>query len=581
MEVQQNPIFEDAPMEEPWSGVEGPEGTVVREDGPQTEAERPLEESTRMDVLEAPAADHEWAPPSSLDPASRLPSNLHNRVAAISDDDWLHDRDLADALDSHRSKSSSSWLVFAGLAYKSIGIVYGDLGTSPMYLWQTCFTKTATEEDIIGALSLVLWTLSLIIFKYVVVVLPANDMGEGGTFAIYSLLCRYTKITIFGLKHDSDKALSVYHQDPKRPKKKRSHPGRAVGKALEKSPALQKMLLVFVLCGTCALVGDGVLTPAVTVLSAMTGLQVPKELLREDGSAIIPNGAVIAATCIIMAIIFGCQRLGTNRISFIFAPILISFFVLNAGIGMYNIHTWNPAIFKAFSPHHGIMYLVRNKKEGWISLGGICLCITGVEGLFADLGHFNVQAIRASTLTVVYPSLLLIYLGQGAYLSRNPGDTPQAYFKAIPEPVFWPAFVLATLATMVASQAITSGVFSIISQSMSLQCFPKMKVIHTSKTVQGQIYIPNVNWALMTLGIACVLGFSLPQPSDMPLNGDALGHAFGIAVMCVMIITTCLVTLVMLVIWRTHVVVIAIFFGWFMFMESIYLSSNLFKRQAT
>ncbi|EIE20093.1 potassium transporter, partial [Coccomyxa subellipsoidea C-169] len=462
----------------------------------------------------------------------------------------------------------------------SVGVVYGDLGTSPLYMWPSIFSSAPSEEDVIGALSLVLWTLTLIVvIKYVAIVLNANDHGEGGTFAIYSLFCRYAKINPIGAVEASDKTLRRYSTSQRR----LMEMTKGISLALERHAWLRTCLLMLVLLGTCALVGDGILTPAISVVSAVSGLQVPASLLDDSGLPKISNGAVVGISCAIMVLIFGGQRFGTSKIGFAYAPVLFLWFLSNAAVGLYNIATAYPAILKAFalacSPHYIFTYFIRNGLTGWESLGGIVLAITDMLRLLLQqyLGHFSKGTIRLSALGVVYPSLLVIYLGQAAYLVAHPDSYSSLYYSAQPTAVYWPMFVIAILASIVASQSIVTGTFSIISQSMTLDCFPRVRIVHTSAKVKGQIYIPEINWILLTIGIALILGFTLTQPASSPVNTAQLGNAFGVAVLSVMLVTTVLVSLVMLVVWEKPLALVLPFFLFFFIFEGVYFTANIRK----
>ncbi|KAJ7524970.1 hypothetical protein O6H91_17G030200 [Diphasiastrum complanatum] len=443
------------------------------------------------------------------------------------------------------------------LAYQTLGVVYGDLGTSPLYVFPTVSMSSPQEEDLLGILSIIFWTLTLMgLLKYVFIVLQADDHGEGGTFALYSKLCRHTKINVnAGQQYsrlDSDMNLSHYDK----PKTLRSK----TKQLLETSKAAQNILLFVVMMGTCMVMGDGVLTPAISVLSAIGGI-------KSEESA-ISQTVVIVISSVVLVALFLLQSRGTSKVSFLFSPIMIAWFVTTPMIGAYNIHKFYPGIFKALSPHYIIRFFQRNDKDGWVNLGAIFLCITGAEAMFADLGHFNKQAIQIAFSTMVYPSLIITYAGEAAYLIKHPENLGDAYFKSIPRPIYWPMFIISTLAAIVASQALISATFSIIKQSMALGCFPRVKLIHTSKKEEGQIYSPEINYILMVLCLAIVIGFR---------NGTQIGNAFGVAVVFVMIITTFLVTIVMLVIWSTPWPVILLYFITYLTIEGVYMTSVLNK----
>ncbi|KAH0881968.1 hypothetical protein HID58_058064 [Brassica napus] len=402
------------------------------------------------------------------------------------------------------SKKKESWRSVLLLAYQSLGVVYGDLSISPLYVFKSTFAEdirhSETNEEIYGVLSFVFWTLTLLpLLKYVFIVLRADDNGEGGTFALYSLICRHVKVSLLPNRQAADEALSTY---------KLEHPPEkihdsCVKRYLEKHKWLHTALLILVLLGTCMVIGDGLLTPAISVFSAVSGLEM--NMSKEHHQY-----AVIPISCFIL-------HFGTHRVGFVFAPIVLTWLLCISGIGLYNIIQWNPHVYKALSPKYMFMFLRKTRVSGWMSLGGILLCITGAEAMFADLGHFNYAAIQASFYAfllviafsfLVYPALILAYMGQAAYLSQHHNSAHAiGFYVSVPKCVHWPVLMIAILASVVGSQAIISGTFSIINQSQSLGCFPRVKVIHTSDKIHGQIYIPEINWMLMVLCIAVTIGF--------------------------------------------------------------------------
>ncbi|KAG0600926.1 hypothetical protein M758_11G071500 [Ceratodon purpureus] len=400
------------------------------------------------------------------------------------------------------------------LAYQSCGVVYGDLSVSPLYVFRATFARILEvdpieEFEVYGVLSFVFWTLTLIpVLKYSLIVLNAQDNGEGGTFALYSLLCRHLKLSIVLNQQSADEELSAYKVE--RHPSVESLRGVRFRQLLEKHKVLQNGLLIVVLLGTCMVIGDGALTPALSVLSAIDGIRVAAPNLHNDVTVIV--------SCIILVLLFGLQQMGTHRVSFLFAPIILAWLVCSAAIGVYNVIVWNPSILKAINPYYMYYFFNQDGREGWISLGGVLLCITGAEAMYADLGHFSPTSIKLAFTGVVYPLLMTGYIGQAAYLSKNLDEVEHAFFKSVPEPVFWPVFIIATLASIVGSQAVISATFSIISQCMALGCFPRVKVVHTSKNIHGQIYIPEVNWMMMLLCLALTIGFR---------NVIGIGNAYG------------------------------------------------------
>uniref|UniRef100_A0A453I546 Potassium transporter n=2 Tax=Aegilops tauschii subsp. strangulata TaxID=200361 RepID=A0A453I546_AEGTS len=397
-----------------------------------------------------------------------------------------------------------SWKTTMVLAYQSLGVVYGDLSISPLYVFKSTFAEdiqhSDTNEEIFGVLSFVFWTLTLIpLIKYVSIVLRAHDNGEGGTFALYSLICRHANVSLLPNRQIADEELSTYklERNPETVDKTR------VKVWLEKHKNLHTALLIMVLIGTCMVIGDGVLTPAISVFSAVSGLEFS---LSKDHH----EYAVIPITCVILAFLFALQHFGTHRVGFIFAPIVLAWLLCMSALGLYNIIHWNPHVYQALNPYYMFKFLKKTRKYGWMSLGGILLCMTGSEAMFADLGHFSYSAIQLAFTSLVYPALILAYMGQAAYLSKHHdfySNSQVGFYIAVPDKVRWPVLVLAILASVVGSQAIISGTFSIINQSQSLSCFPRVKVVHTSEKIHGQIYIPEINWLLMILCIAVTVGF--------------------------------------------------------------------------
>ncbi|KAF5947568.1 hypothetical protein HYC85_013525, partial [Camellia sinensis] len=454
------------------------------------------------------------------------------------------------------------------LAYQSLGIVYGDLGTSPLYVFSSIRLSNPGEEDLLGIFSLIFWTLtSIALIKYVFVVLRADDHGEGGTFALYSFLCRHinfqSKLTIQNTRLDSDAKMKYYTLGSRMKSKTKE--------LLERSLAAQSFLSFVVLLGTCMVIGDGALTPATSVLSALQGIQ-------SVSSSITQKHVIIMAVVLLVAL-FIFQQCGTSKVSSSFSPIMLMWFGSNIAIGVYNIVKYEPSVFKALSPHYIIIFFSRNGVTGWTLLGAIFLCITGMfvcfsvintwaEAMFADLGHFNKNSIQLAFSSFVYPALVITYAGEAAYLIKHPHRMGNAFYSSIPEPVYWPMFVVSTLAAIVASQSMISATFSIVKQSLALGCFPRVNMVHTSSKHEGQVYSPEINYTLMIICIALVVGFQ---------DGVQLGNAFGVVVVWVMIITTCLITLVMLVIWDTNLILVSGFFTIFVTIEGVYMTSLLNK----
>ncbi|XP_051125003.1 potassium transporter 10-like isoform X2 [Andrographis paniculata] len=307
-------------------------------------------------------------------------------------------------------------------------------------------------------------------------------------------------------------------------------------------------------------IGDGILTPAISVLSASGGIKVDHPKMSND--------VVVLVAVFILVGLFSMQHYGTDTVGWLFAPIVLLWFLMIGGIGIFNIYKHDSSVLRAFSPVYIYRYFKRGKIKGWTSLGGIMLSITGTEALFADLAHFPVSAIKLAFTVIVFPCLLLAYSGQAAYLMENSEHVADAFYRSIPDKIYWPVFIVATLAAVVASQATISATFSIIKQALALGCFPRVKVVHTSKKFLGQIYIPDMNWILMILCIAVTAGFR---------NQSQIGNAYGTAVVIVMLVTTLLMTLIMLLVWHCHWILVLLFTLLSLVVECMYFSAVLFK----
>ncbi|XP_020264487.1 potassium transporter 6-like [Asparagus officinalis] len=469
-----------------------------------------------------------------------------------------------------------SWRTVLSLAYQSLGVVYGDLSTSPLYVYKSTFAEdirhSEGNEEIFGVLSFVFWTLTLVpLLKYVFIVLRADDNGEGGTFALYSLLCRHARVGFLPNGQLADEEISAYKKTDGRfqlyngdRSERRPGAGSRVKRVLEKHQVLQKMLLILALLGTCMVIGDGVLTPAISVFSAVSGLELSMSKQHH-------KYVEVPVACIILICLFALQHYGTHRVGFLFAPIVITWLLCISTIGLYNIFYWNPHVYKALSPYYMYKFLKKTQRGGWMSLGGILLCVTGSEAMFADLGHFSQLSIKIAFTSVVYPALILAYMGQAAYLSKHhiiESEYRIGFYVSVPERLRWPVLAIAILAAVVGSQAIITGTFSIIKQCSALGCFPRVKIVHTSSKVHGQIYIPEINWILMILCLAVTVGFR---------DTKHLGNASGLAVITVMLVTTCLMSLVMVLCWHKNILLAICFILFFGTIEALYFSAALIK----
>ncbi|KAI8027528.1 Potassium transporter 7 [Camellia lanceoleosa] len=449
------------------------------------------------------------------------------------------------------------------LAFQTLGVVFGDVGTSPLYTFSVMFSKAPINgnEDVIGALSLVLYTLILIsLVKYVLIVLWANDDGEGGTFALYSLICRHAKVSLLPNQLPSDAHISSFRLKVPSPELERS---LKIKERLETSSTLKKLLLMLVLAGTSMVIADGVVTPAMSVMSAVGGLKVGVSWINQD--------EVVMISVAFLVILFSVQRYGTSKVGLAVGPALFIWFCCLWVIGIYNLIKYDSSVLKAFNPVHIYYFFKRNSTKGWYALGGCLLCATGSEAMFADLCYFSVRSVQLTFVCLVLPCLLLGYLGQAAFLMDNHDSTAHPFFTSIPSVAFWPVFLIANIAALIASRAMTTATFSCIKQSTSLGCFPRLKIIHTSRKFMGQIYIPVINWFLLVFAIVFVCSIS---------SINEMGNAYGIAELGVMMMTTVLVTLVMLLIWQINIIIVLSFAVIFLGMELTFLSSVLWSSVA-
>ncbi|KAL2897145.1 Potassium transporter 8 [Bienertia sinuspersici] len=462
-----------------------------------------------------------------------------------------------------------SWMTVLTLAYQSLGVVYGDLSTSPLYVYKSAFAEdihhSDTNEEIFGVLSFIFWTLTLIpLLKYVFIVLRADDNGEGGTFALYSLLCRHARVSSLPNCQLHDEELSAYKKDDISSIDRNE--SSSLKLTLERHKTLHKVLLILALIGTCMVIGDGVLTPAISVFSAVSGLELSLTTSREHHQYI-----ELPVACVILILLFALQHYGTHRVGFLFAPIVVTWLLCISAIGLYNITHWNPHVYQALSPYYMYKFLRKTQRGGWMSLGGTLLCMTGSEAMFADLGHFSQRSIQIAFSFVVYPSLILAYMGQAAYLSKHhslQSDYRIGFYVSVPESIRWPVLAIAILAAVVGSQAVITGTFSIIKQCSALGCFPRVRIVHTSSKRHGQIYIPEINWILMLLCLAVTIGFR---------DTKRLGNASGLAVITVMLVTTCLMSLVIVLCWKKSVILAIVFIFFFGSIEALYFSASLIK----
>ncbi|KAH0894318.1 hypothetical protein HID58_056747 [Brassica napus] len=353
---------------------------------------------------------------------------------------WELEQKLDQPMDEEANKLKNmyrekglSMLMLLRLSFQSLGIVYGDLGTSPLYVFYNTFPDGISDsEDVIGALSLIIYSLLLIpLIKYVIIVCKANDNGQGGTLAIYSLLCRHAKVKLIPNQQRSDEDLTTYS----RTLLPEGSFAAKTKKWLESKESRKRALLFIVLLGTCMMIGDGILTPAISVLSATGGIKVISPKMSSD--------VVVLVSIIILIVLFSMQHYGTDKVGWLFAPIVFIWFLFIGATGMYNICKHDTSVLKAFSPTYIYLYFKKRGLDGWISLGGILLSITGTEALYADIAYFPLLAIQLAFTFFVFPCLLLAYCGQAAYLVNNKDHYKDAFYASMPGT----AVVLVMLAT--------------------------------------------------------------------------------------------------------------------------------------
>ncbi|KVQ09682.1 potassium transporter Kup [Burkholderia ubonensis] len=409
------------------------------------------------------------------------------------------------------------------LALAALGVVYGDIGTSPLYTLSTVFDPVnglaLNAFNLVGIVSLIFWSLMVVVsLKYVALILRANNHGEGGIMALLAL----------------------------------------AASSVASRPRLRRALLVVGVMGASLFFGDSVITPAISVLSAVEGLEVVAPVLKTY---------VIPVTLAALIALFIMQKHGTSGIGAVFGPVMVSWFVVIGIAGAVNIAQM-PAILFALDPLRGLAFCLHHRWLAFVALGAVVLSLTGAEALYADMGHFGKRPIRVTWFGVVFPSLALNYLGQGALLLAHPGALQNPFYRLFPQWAIPPMIALATIATVVASQAVISGTYSMTKQAMQLGFLPRMNIVYTSGQEMGQIYVPGINWTLLAAVVAAVLGFG---------SSTALGSAYGIAVTGTMLITTFLTFFVVRYAWHYDWLLCVLATAFFFAIDAMFFSANLLK----
>ena len=423
--------------------------------------------------------------------------------------------------DLHAGEANGKRL--AVLALAALGVVYGDIGTSPLYAVKEVFAGNhpipVNEANIFGSLSLFFWALIVVVsVKYVSFIMRADNRGEGGIMALIALALR----------------------------------------DVQNKPKQARAVMVVGVLGAAMFYGDGMVTPAISVLSAVEGLEVATPAFKHF---------VIPITLVVLFGLFYIQRHGTALVGTFFGPVMLLWFSVLALLGISNIVA-HPAILHALNPLYGLAFLFANKAIALVAMGNVVLAVTGAEALYADMGHFGRKPIQTAWFAFVLPALVLNYFGQGALIFADPEAAKNPFFLSAPDWALYPLVILATLATVIASQAVISGAFSVTRQAMQLGFVPRMEVQHTSEQEQGQIYLPAVNWGLLLAVMILVLGFK---------TSNNLAAAYGIAVTGDMVITSLLATVVVARVWGWGWIRAGALFACFLSVELVFLAANILK----
>ena len=421
------------------------------------------------------------------------------------------------------NQSANSKTQISALTLAALGVVFGDIGTSPLYTLQTIFSADSqfgplTQANIFGILSLIFWTLIMVTsVKYIAFIMQANNRGEGGIMALLAL----TKNTVGSEKK-------------------------------------QRLIGLIGVLGACMFFADGMITPAISVLSAVEGLELAAPSL---------TSLVLPISLGVLFALFFTQYKGTNLVGVFFGPIMVLWFGTLGVLGMHGI-LQNTAILGALNPLYAIQFFAIAPWLAFLALGGVVLCVTGAEALYADMGHFGGFPIRLAWYGLVLPALILNYFGQGALILSNPASAKNPFYLLAPEWMLYPLIVLATIATVIASQAVITGAFSLSRQALQLGYLPRMHVEHTSVSQEGQIYMPRINWGLMIAVMALVIGFG---------SSAKLGAAYGIAVTGNMVATSVLAGIVFHNIWGWSKLRTGLLVAMFLTIDGAFFIANLLK----
>lgn len=428
---------------------------------------------------------------------------------------------------SSRSQDSD-FKRLATLSLAALGVVFGDIGTSPLYAIRECFhgeySIPVTTQNVLGVLSLLVWAIIMIVtIKYLTFIMKADNEGEGGILALTSLIISHSK------------------------------------KKSKKNSNGQRWFLVGIgLFGASLLYGDGMITPAISVLSAVEGMQI---IAPELGALAIP------VTVSILVALFLFQNNGTAKVGALFGPIILVWFLVIGILGLNEIIRY-PGILMALSPWYAVEFLLDNHMHGFMVLGAVFLSVTGAEALYADMGHFGRRPIRLIWMSLVLPALLLNYFGQGALLLGSPESSHNPFYSLVPSWAMIPMVVLATMATIIASQALITGVFSLTQQAIQLGYLPRLTIRHTSASHIGQIYVPAANWSLMFATVGLVVGFG---------SSSRLASAYGVAVTATMLISTILFYFVARDLWKWNRFVVNLLVGFFMVIDLSFFVASMSK----